>query len=199
MGWLRHHVGIVLFLHNVMQIFVAADRRYRPLYNRAVGAQIADQLRLAGYKANCGIPVVLLSYSGGAQVATGAVDELFAELRAPLWLITLGGFHNGANDLSHALQLHRLTSSTDWIERVSTRLFPERWPLFRRSAWNRAKDAGKITVHPLDPADHIGPSSYISPTAHLADGRSYLDRTTETVIGIIRSECSASAARDGAP
>ena len=197
--WLRHHAGIVLFLHNVMQIFVAADHRYRPLYNRAVGAQIADQLRLAGYAADSGIPVVLLSYSGGAQVATGAVDELFTELRAPLWLITLGGFHNGANDLTHALHLHRLTSSNDWIERVSTRLFPERWRLFRHSAWNRAKDAGKITVHPLNFADHIGPSSYISPTAHLADGHSYLDRTTETVIGIIRSECSASAARGGAP
>ncbi|MFD2797214.1 hypothetical protein ACFS27_26890 [Promicromonospora vindobonensis] len=196
--WLRHHVGIVLFLHNVMQIFVAADHRYRPLYNRAVGAQIADQLRLAGYEADSGIPVVLLSYSGGAQVATGAVDELFAELRAPLWLITLGGFHNGANDLTHALHLHRLTSSNDWIERVSTRLFPERWRLFRRSAWNRAVRAGKVTAHALDPADHIGPESYISPTAHLADGRSYLDRTTEAVIGIIRRECATYAARDAA-
>ncbi len=26
--WLRRHVGITLFLHNVMQTFVAADRRY---------------------------------------------------------------------------------------------------------------------------------------------------------------------------
>ncbi|MFD2026420.1 hypothetical protein [Promicromonospora aerolata] len=192
--WLRHHAGIVLFLHNVMQIFVAADHRYRPLYNRAVGAQ----LRLAGYAADSGIPVVLLSYSGGAQVATGAVDELFTELRAPLWLITLGGFHNGANDLAHALHLHRLTSSNDWIERVSTRLFPERWRLFRRSAWNRAVRAGKVTVHALDPADHIGPGSYISPTAQLADGRSHLERTTETVIQLIRRDCAAYTARDTA-
>jgi hypothetical protein len=33
--------------------------------------------------------------------ATGAVDELHTQLRAPLLLITLGGFHNGANDLTH--------------------------------------------------------------------------------------------------
>ncbi|WP_287180460.1 hypothetical protein [Mesorhizobium sp.] len=115
--WLRRHVGITLFLHNVMQTFVAADRRYRPLYNRAVGAQIADQLRLAGYEPASGIPVVLLCYSGGAQVATGAVEELFAQFRAPLLLITLGGFHNGANDLTHAHHLYRLTSANDWIER----------------------------------------------------------------------------------
>jgi hypothetical protein len=36
----------------------------------------------------------------------------------------------------------------------------------------------------------MGPQSYISPTARLADGRSYLDRTTETVIEIIRRDCT---------
>lgn len=188
--WLRRHAGITLFLHNVMQTFVAADRRYRPLYNRAVGAQIADQLRRAGYEPGSGIPVVLLGYSGGAQVATGAVGELFEQFHAPLWLITLGGFHNGANDLKHALHLYRLTSANDWIERVGIRLFPQRWRLWRRSAWNRALEAGKITAHSLDPATHVGPQSYISATARLADGRSHLDRTTETVIEIIRHDCT---------
>lgn len=188
--WLRRRIGITLFLHNVVQTFVAADRRYRPLYNQAVGAQIAEQLRLAGYEAGSGIPVVLLSYSGGAQVATGAVEELFNQLRAPLWLITLGGFHNGANDLTHALHLYRLTSANDWIEHVGIRLFAQRWRLWRSSAWNRALAAGKITVHTLDPATHVGPQSYISPTARLADGRSHLDRTTQTVITIIRHDCT---------
>ena len=40
----------------------------------------------------------------------------------------------------------------------------------------------------LDPAAHVGPQSYISPTARLADGRSYLDRTTEIVIEVIRHD-----------
>lgn len=188
--WLRRHAGITLFLHNVMQTFVAADRRYRPLYNRAVGDQIACQLRLAGYEPAKGIPVVLLGYSGGAQVATGAVAELFIQLHAPLYLITLGGFHNGANDLAHALHLYRLTSANDWIERLGIGVFPQRWRLWRRSAWNRALDAGKITKRSLDPATHVGPRSYISPTARLADGHSHLDRTTETVIEIIRRGCT---------
>ncbi|MGI3199364.1 hypothetical protein ACRJ4W_13485 [Streptomyces sp. GLT-R25] len=184
--WLRRRIGLLLFLHNVMQIFVAADQRYRPLYNRAVGSQIATQLTLAGYQPDSGIPVVLLSYSGGAQVAGGAVDELHTQLRSPLLLITLGGFHNGANDLTSAEHLHRLTSASDRIERVGTWIFPQRWPLFRGSAWNRAHRAGKITVHRLDPATHVGPSSYVSPTAQLPDGRSHLDRTADTVITLIR-------------
>ncbi|MEU0645024.1 hypothetical protein [Streptomyces umbrinus] len=194
--WLRRRIGLLLFLHNVMQIFVAADQRYRPLYNRAVGSQISTQLRLAGYRPDSGIPVVLLSYSGGAQVAGGAVDELHTQLRSPLLLITLGGFHNGANDLTSAEHLHRLTSASDRIERVGTWIFPQRWPLFRGSAWNRANRAGKITVHRLDPATHVGPSSYVSPTAQLPDGRSHLDRTADTVIALIRDRHSLTGAPD---
>ncbi|MFJ4364016.1 hypothetical protein ACIP4S_07610 [Streptomyces chartreusis] len=195
-AWLRRHIGLLLFLHNVMQIFVAADHRYRPLYNRAVGSQIATQLRLAGYRPGSGVPVVLLSYSGGAQVATGAVGELHSRLRCPLVVITLGGFHNGANDLSRVEQLHRLTSAYDRIERVGTWMFPQRWPLFRGSGWNRARRAGKITVHRLDPATHLGPRSYISRDRRLPDGRSLLDRTTDTVISLIRARQDAPAATD---
>ncbi len=193
-AWLRHRAGLLLFLHNVMQIFVAADRRYRPLYNRAVGCQIATQLRLAGYQPDSGIPVVLLSYSGGAQVATGAVDELHSQLRCPLLLITLGSFHNGANDLTHAQHLHQLTSASDRIERLGTWIFPQRWRLFGRSGWNRADRAGKITVHHLDPATHVGPRSYISPNALLPDGCSHLDRTADTVIRLVRAGHSPTAA-----
>ncbi|MFE0272498.1 hypothetical protein ACFWZY_10295 [Streptomyces sp. NPDC058992] len=194
-SWLRRRIGVLLFLHNVMQIFVAADHRYRPLYNRAIGAQIATQLRLAGYWPGSGVPVVLLSYSGGAQVATGAVEGLHTGLRAPLLLITLGGFHNGANDLARAEHLHRLTSASDRIERVGTLMFPQRWRLLRGSGWNRARRAGKITVHRLDPATHVGPRSYISPTARVPDGRSHLDRTADTVTALIRAHRGA-AARD---
>ncbi|GGT00340.1 hypothetical protein [Streptomyces chromofuscus] len=190
-AWLRRHVGLLLFLHNVMQIFVAADHRYRPLYNRAIGGQIATQLRLAGYRRGSGIPVVLLSYSGGAQVATGAVEALHAQLQAPLLLITLGGFHNGANDLAHAEHLHQLTSANDHIEQVGTWIFPRRRRLWRNSGWNRAVRSGKITVHRLDPATHVGPLSYISPTARLPDGRTHLDRTTDTVIALVRSRVEA--------
>ncbi|MFG3250131.1 hypothetical protein [Streptomyces sp. NPDC048187] len=198
-SWLRRRVGLVLFLHNVMQIFVAADRRYRPLYNRAVGTQIATQLRLAGYRPGSGVPVVLLSYSGGAQVATGAVDELRERLGCSLLLIMFGGFHNGANDLTRAAHVHRLTSSADRIERVGTWMFPQRWPLFRRSGWNRAVRAGKVTAHRFDPATHVGPRSYISRSALLPDGRTQLARTADTVVALIRDHCRRHTAQGPRP
>nr|WP_062340001.1 hypothetical protein [Herbidospora sakaeratensis] len=191
--WIRRHAGLLLFLHNVMQIFVAADRRYRPLYNGAVGAQIAAQLRLAGHRPGSGVPVVLLGYSGGAQVATGAAGELRARLGVPILLITIGGFHNGANDLTGACGLHRLTSAADVIERVSVWIFPQRWPLLRRSGWNRAVRAGKVTTHRLDPATHMGRRSYIDPAALLPDGRTHLARTAGLVIALVRAHTGTSA------
>jgi len=185
--FIRRRAGILLFLHNVMQIFVAADRRYRPFYNRAVGTQIAAQLQLAGYRPGSGIPIVLLSYSGGAQVATGAVDRLRADLLAPpVLLVAIGGFHNGANDLAGITHFHQITSRRDRIEPVSAWLFPPRWRLWRPSPWNRAVRDGKVTVHWLDPSSHVGPHSYISPDARLPDGRTYLARTTDLIVAIVR-------------
>jgi hypothetical protein len=186
-AWLRRHAALTLFVYNVLQIFVAADPRYRPTYNRAVGRQIGAQLVHAGYRPRSRGPVVLLSYSGGAQLATGAVRELRVILEPSLTLITLGGFHNGANDLTGICALHQLTSDLDRIERIGRWMFPQRWPAWRRSGWNRARSAGKVVTHRLDPAHHVGPLSYISPEARLPDGRSYLDRTTDEIIAIIRA------------
>lgn len=78
-------------------------------------------------------------------------------------------------------------------ERVGTWIFPQRWRLLRRSGWNRAVRAGKVRVHLLDPSTHVGPRSYIGPTALLPDGRSHLDRTAETVIELVRASCTATA------
>ncbi|WP_225873220.1 hypothetical protein [Cellulosimicrobium composti] len=196
--WFRRRAGIVLFLHNVVQTFVAADRRYRPLYNDAVGAHVADQLRLAGYRAGTGTLVVLLCYSGGAQVATGAVRELYAQLRAPIVIVTVGGFHSGTNDLADAEHVYRLTSGADWIERFGTVVFPARWRsrVTRRSAWNRAVRAGRVTDVDLSPAAHIGAGSYISPDACAPDGRTFLDRTTDEVLRAVRRHADASRAGD---
>lgn len=189
--WLRRRIGIVLFLHNVVQVFVAADRRYRPLYNQAVGVQIADQLRQAGYARDSGVPVVLLSYSGGAQVATGAAAELRAQLRAPLILINIGGFHSGANSLAGVYSVHELTSRFDRIARVGRWVFPPRWRVAGFSGWNRAIRNGDVHVHGLEPATHVGPLSYISATTTLPDGRTPLERTTQLVVSIIRSDVAA--------
>ncbi len=145
--WLRHHAALALFVYNVVQILVAADTRYRPLYNRGVGGQIAAQLRHAGYAPGSGVPVVLLGYSGGAQIATGAVGELSTQLGAPVTVVLLGGFHNGANDLRDAVAVHRFTSAHDPIERIGRSNLPA--PLAGRAAQRvEPRPAGREGARP---------------------------------------------------
>ena len=139
----RTYVALALFVYNVVQILVAADKRYRPLYDRGVGAELTGQLRRAGYPPGSGTPVVLVGYSGGAQLATGTVQEVVTQLDAPVTVVLLGGFHNGANDVSGAAAVHQLTSGADAIERIGRWIFPLRWPVTPRSPWNRARRAGK--------------------------------------------------------
>ncbi|WP_211267345.1 hypothetical protein [Nonomuraea candida] len=51
-------------------------------------------------------------------------------------------------------------------------------------------------MHRLDPATHVGRHSYISPEARLPDGRSHLERTTDTVVALVRA-CRAATAAAG--
>jgi hypothetical protein len=183
--WLRHRAAVTLFLYNALQVFMAADHRYRPYYNTAVAAAIDDQLRAAGYAEGSGIPIVLLGYSGGAQVGLGAAPAVARDLRAPVTAVLLGGFHNGANDLRGLVAVHELGSHRDAIARIGRWLFPPRWPVARRSPWQRARRDGLVREHDLSPATHLGPESYISPESVLPDGRTYLDRTRDLVVNIV--------------
>ena len=194
--WLRHHAALALFVYNVVQILVAADTRYRPLYNRGVGGQIADAAPPRGLRdrgagsRSCSSATAAARRSRPARSASSRRSSA-----RPVTVVLLGGFHNGANDLRDAVAVHQFTSDHDPIERIGRWIFPPRWPVARRSAWNRARRAGKVHVHRLDPAHHVGPSSYISPTAFLPDGRSYLERTTDEIVRVVRADLAPSGDR----
>src|SRR5690606_7577225 len=54
---------------NLLQVLVASDSRYAALYGRAAADAIVEALTAAGYVPHSGVPVALVGYSGGAQVA----------------------------------------------------------------------------------------------------------------------------------
>ncbi|MFF6813675.1 hypothetical protein ACFZAG_27915 [Streptomyces sp. NPDC012403] len=61
----------------------------------------------------------------------------------------------------------------------------------RRSGRDRARRAGKITVHRLDPAIHVGRRGCINLDSYCPDGRSHLDHTTDTVLALLRATSPA--------
>jgi hypothetical protein len=184
-----HRLRLLLFVNNAMQTFVACDRRYREAYGRGVARTIAAHLGAAGYAPGSGVPVVLLGYSGGAQAACTAAAALSSALgHPPLRLVFIGGFHDGASDLTAVDQVDALVSRADVIERAGVLFFPARWPLMRGSAWNRARRRGAVVEHDLSPARHFGPRCYVSALPGMAeDGvRDPLGVTVDVLLDLVR-------------
>ena len=67
-------LDIFVNLRNTFQVAVSTDHRYGPVFNRGTAQVILNSLRQRGYRP--GVPITLLGYSGGAQVALGAVTYL---------------------------------------------------------------------------------------------------------------------------
>jgi hypothetical protein len=191
--WVRHSqvarqriavLGNLINLRNLLQVLVSADQRYGPLYSWGTAGVIARSLAAHGYPSGSGVPVTLIGYSGGAQIALGAARYLGPALGGPLQLITVGGVMSADPGLDAIEAVHQLCGTRDAMPRTSASCFPGRWPIARGSPWNRARAAGKITTVAVGPAHHHGLGSYFDPAAR-DDGPSLLDRTIAATGGLI--------------
>ncbi|OYN88881.1 hypothetical protein [Parenemella sanctibonifatiensis] len=173
----------LVYLRNVMQVMVSADSRYGPVYSLGIAKVIWEELLRNGYQPRTRAPIVLLGWSGGAQIALGAASYL-AATGAKTSVLSLGGFLNSDPALDHIAHLWHLKGTKDWVQALA-RGFPSRWPQVQGSAWNRAKAAGRITQIVIGPMRHLGRGSYLSSGVMLPDGRSCRDTTMDAIADTI--------------
>ncbi len=178
-------IGFSINLRNMFQVMVSADSRYGPIYNLGAARLILEPLLKKGYPVGSGIPVTLIGYSGGAQVAAGAAPYIKELLRAPVDLISLAGVISADPGLNDVRFLYHLAGDKDGVENIGTVLCPGRWNLLRNSSWNRAKRAGKFTYVPMGPMLHNGDGSYLDEKMRLGNGKTFLEQTLETVTFIL--------------
>jgi hypothetical protein len=178
-------IGFSINLRNMFQVMVSADSRYGPIYNLGAARLIIEPLLKKGYPVGSGIPVTLIGYSGGAQVAAGAAPYIKELLRAPVDLISLAGVISADPGLKDVRFLYHLAGSKDGVENIGAVMCPGRWGLLRNSSWNRAKRAGKFTYIPMGPMTHNGDGSYLDAKIKLANGKTFLEQTLETVTFIL--------------
>lgn len=180
----RHRLTSMLQLlvygRNVLQFAVSADDRYGPVYALGVARVIWDRLLAAGYRPESGTPVVLLGWSGGAQIALAATWYL-SGVGMPVYLISLGGVLTSDPGLDRVHHLWHLKGSKDWTQGIGS-LFPGRWPGRRASFWARAVADGRISIRTIGPMRHLGRKSYLS-RSRLPDGRT----CRQTVVDEIRT------------
>ncbi|MEM9106534.1 MAG: hypothetical protein AAGC96_12855 [Pseudomonadota bacterium] len=178
-------------LRNMFQVLVAADGRYGPIYSAGSYRIMRDKLLRVGHSARSHSPVIMLGYSGGAEISLGAAPFLDAEFTSRLTLLSLGGVlssHPGIRSLDRIVHIE---GSNDRVTRLGGYLFVHRWRIFGASHWNRARKRGMITVVRLLGMGHNGPGGYLDPDHHQNDSRSNVERTIASIAGVVDQEIAA--------
>lgn len=197
----RSHLGglaqVLINLRNTFRVMVSADQRYGPVYSLGIARVIWEELLRAGYRPGARKPIVLLGWSGGAQIALGAVWYL-AATKAPVYLISLGGFMNGDPAVNRVRHLWHLEGSRDHVQSLA-QVLPGRWPWRRHSRWQQAVAEGRITVEDIGPLKHLGRGSYLSSGVTLADGRTGRQTTIAAIADALVGEGLATRKAGAAP
>lgn len=180
--WFRSAQALV-YLRNVLQFAVCADDRYGPMYSIAVARQVWSQLQAAGYDPDTRRPVVLLGWSGGAQIAVACAYYLSA-LGMGVYVVSMGGVLTSDPGLGRVRHVWHLRGSRDHVQALG-KLFPGRWPGRRGSAWARAEAEGRITIHDIGDQQHLGRGSYLS-SAPSPDGRTYRQVSVDEIATRLR-------------
>jgi hypothetical protein len=177
--------GIMINLRNGWQVAVSADKRYGPIYNQATAEAIAHDLQEQGYGVGSRVPVILIGYSGGGQIAVGAARYLKPMINAPVSVISLGGILCADPGLLELEAFYHLVGRKDRLQTLGVIFFPGRWTMLPNSPWNQAKRKGIIHLISMGPVDHTGKHGYLDNQAKLPDGRSFLQQTVDIVVSIV--------------
>jgi hypothetical protein len=178
-------LGFTINLYNLSQVLVSADRRYGPVFNWGCAQPILEALLARCYQPGSGVPITLVGYSGGAQVAAGVTPYLKTILRAPVDLISLGGVLAADTGLLETRRLYHLLGSKDRVATRAALFFPGRWRIFGTSSWNRLRQRGKLTLIPLGPMTHNAKGHYLDANSYLENGKSCLEHTADTLLFIL--------------
>ena len=171
-------------LRNVLQVLVAADPRYGPTYYAGLAQQVWHVLVRNGYRRGCGVPVTLLGYSGGAQMALG-VSWFLSLLDVRCSVVSIGGVFSDDPGFEYVDHFWDLRGTKDAVRLAGPLAFPGRWPLNGLSTWNLALREGRVTVLDAGPVTHDGPGSYFDLTASLPDGRTHAEALVAAIAEIL--------------
>lgn len=178
--------GMLINFRNMWQVMVSADRRYGPFYDRGTAALMVRALEEAGYERGSGVPVTLIGYSGGGQVAVGATPFVAEALDAPVSVVSLAGVLAADPGLLAAEHVVHVVGERDRVVWLGAALAPGRWPVVPYSPWNEARRRGTLRTVTIGPCRHTGREGYLDDEARVADGRSYFDVTVDVLASLVR-------------
>ncbi|HHU39579.1 MAG TPA: hypothetical protein GXZ45_09910 [Propionibacterium sp.] len=176
----------LIHVRNTLQVLVSADPRYGPTFNAGLAQQVVRSLDREGWVPGCGVPVTLIGFSGGAQMALGA-STLLTLLGMRVSVISVGGVFGDDPALDHVEHLWDIRGTRDRLRLLGPIAFTGRWPMMRGSTWHHAVADGRVTVLDGGPVRHDGRGSYFARQPG-PDGVVPAERTTALLVGILRGD-----------
>jgi predicted Abi (CAAX) family protease len=184
-------LGLMVNLRNAWVVAISADQRYGPIYNQGIAQVLYNGLIQQGYQPGDRLPITLIGYSGGGQMAVAVTPYLKRALGADIEVISLGGVISANINMLKLGHLYHLVGDKDGVAGLGPILFPGRWKLFPLSYWNRAMRKGKISEISLGPMGHQVPGGIMDPDAYLPDGESHLHHTIAIILSILQGRLAA--------
>ena len=142
--WMAFLSAFLVQANNVIKVGISSDRRYGPILNYELALKVCLSLSELGFTPGPEHNVVLLGYSGGAEMALGMAEYLRRLCRCPVGVITFCGVFGG-NQLLHSVQrISTVIGSRDPVAAFGQVAYPGRSPLLPLSNWNRARSRGQV-------------------------------------------------------
>jgi len=159
--------AVLVQANNVIKVGISSDRRYGPILNYELALKVAQRLAEQGFRPNqqqAGLrqELVLLGYSGGAEMALGMADYLRRICRCPVRIMTFCGVFSGNQLLEHVGTIAMVVGDRDPVAAFGRIAYPGRSPLLPLSNWNRAMARGQVQRHCIAGLSHNGQSGPFS-------------------------------------
>lgn len=173
--------SVLIPLRNLWRFAISSDYRYSPVYSMGIADTIVDRMNAAhSIPRSKKLNLILISTSGGSQVALGASTYLKEWLNARLTVVSIGGAFDGKVGFDQADHVYHLEGEQDLVPRLSYMIFPSRWNWTVGSPINQAQQQGRFTVCSAGSHEHSGDKGYFG-TATATHNQSYVEQTIQQV------------------
>jgi hypothetical protein len=155
--------AVLVQANNVIKVGISSDRRYGPILNYELALKISLRLAREGFHPDQGCELVLLGYSGGAEMAMGVADYLRRLSRAPVRIITVCGVFSANQVLDAVSSIITVVGTADPVAAFGRIAYPGRLPWMVLSNWNQALSRGQVQRRVIPSMSHNGSHGPFAP------------------------------------
>jgi len=188
-GWIQLLAAVLVQANNVIKVGISSDRRYGPILNYELALKISLRLAEAGFQPNGQCSIVLLGYSGGAEMAMGVGDYLRRITRSAVSIVSFCGVFSGNQQLHQLAGITQIVGSHDPVAAFGRLAYPGRLPLLPLSNWNKAWAQGQIQRWEIAGLNHNGSRGPFADRFRLPVVKAIVAALPESVPAPVQTDC----------